>query len=155
MKKQRINDDKYCTHWCMHVRLFIQTQTSLGCSKNYHFLLFTLVQVLPLTRVEAEWRSACCNTFKKSGHAAKKNLRPVTKRMCEEHPQFNLSISVEPVCRDPTKIKSRHHFSCTNGPPVIFHQSPSNTAPQKSTKVRRLTLSCDFRRAVLYQEHVA
>ena len=40
----------------------------------------------------AEWRSACCNPFKKSGHAAKKNLRLVTKRMCEEHPQFNLSV---------------------------------------------------------------
>ena len=40
----------------------------------------------------AEWRSACCNPFKKSGHATKKNLRPVTKRMCEEHPQFNLSV---------------------------------------------------------------
>ncbi len=83
----------------------------------------------------AEWRSACCNPFKKSGHAAKKkNLRPVTKRMREEHPQFNLSVESR-ICDNCRKQLAR---TVSTHEEISSDSSTSSPVPVEFDKVERL-----------------
>ena len=50
---------------------------------------------------QSTWRSSCCNPFELPNHSwtSKKNLRPVTKWMCEETPNVTLGMKICDSCR--------------------------------------------------------
>ena len=49
---------------------------------------------------ELEWKSTCCNPFNVCGHTSKrKNLRPVTKWMCEKVPHISIGARICDSCR--------------------------------------------------------
>ena len=85
----------------------------------------------------AEWRSACCNPFNKSAHTARKNLRPVTKKMCEEHPQHNLSVEsrICDNCRKQLAKTVSTHEDSSSGSSTPSIPSP---LPVELSEVERL-----------------
>ena len=49
---------------------------------------------------QLEWKNTCCNPFNVCGHTSKrKNLRPVTKWMCEKAPHISVSARICDSCR--------------------------------------------------------
>ena len=44
---------------------------------------------------QPEWKSTCCNPFNVRGHTSKrKNLRPVSKWMCEKAPHISIGARI-------------------------------------------------------------
>ena len=71
------------------------------------------------------WRTSCCDPFKKPGHAVKKSLQPVTKRMCEINPHLGLSVGSR-ICDNCRKHLGRTSSMTLSTADIVSSSSSSH-----------------------------
>lgn len=73
----------------------------------------------------SQWKNTCCNPFQKANHSSvRKNLRPVTKWMCEKVPSI---IEGSKICDDCRKKLSKFN------PEVVDSTSDAELPPISAT----------------------